>query len=389
MWAVSEFGVAGLSRVVASTSLNFDVSVFEIVSPLVVGGCVDVVPDVLALGESGVDAGAVSLISGVPSALSQVVSQGGVSVTADTVVLAGEALSARAAREIAAATSCRRMANIYGPTEATVYAAAWYRDAAALDGDQAPPIGRPIANTQVFVLDGGLRPLPVGVPGELYIAGGGLARGYLRRAGLTAERFVANPFGAPGSRMYRTGDIVRWNAAGELEYLGRVDYQVKIRGFRIELGEIETTLTTLPTVSQAAVIVRDDRLIAYLTGNPDTAEVRAQLTQALPDYMVPAALVTLDTLPLTANGKLDRKALPEPEFTAAAQSRAPRTPQEEILCGLFADILGLSSAGNGVGIDDSFFDLGGHSLLATRLVSRIRTALDAELSVRQLFEAPT
>ncbi|MEW2181705.1 condensation domain-containing protein, partial [Streptomyces sp. NPDC005406] len=177
----------------------------------------------------------------------------------------------------------------------------------------------------------------------------------------------------------------RWNHNGDLEYLRRADDQVKIRGHRIELGEIESVLTALDGIGQAAVIVRDDRLIAYLVGTTDTTTARTHAANALPDYMVPAAFVILDALPLTANGKLDRKALPDPEFTAVAQSRAPRTPQEEILCGLFADILGLER----VGIDDSFFDLGGHSLLATRLVSRIRTALDAELSVRQLFETPT
>ncbi|MGH3933513.1 MAG: amino acid adenylation domain-containing protein, partial [Pseudonocardiaceae bacterium] len=396
MWAVSEFGVAGLSRVVASTSLNFDVSVFEIVSPLVVGGCVDVVPDVLALGESGVDAGAVSLISGVPSALSQVVSQGGVSVTADTVVLAGEALSARAAREIAAATSCRRMANIYGPTEATVYAAAWYRDAAALDGDQAPPIGRPIANTQVFVLDGGLRPLPVGVPGELYIAGGGLARGYLRRAGLTAERFVANPFGAPGSRMYRTGDIVRWNAAGELEYLGRVDYQVKIRGFRIELGEIETVLAEHPDIAEVVVVARQDgdshqRLVAYLVPAgpvaPGSAQLRSWLKRSVPDYLVPSVFVVLDALPLNPNGKLDRRALPAPEGDGGSRAGyvAPRTEVEVVVAGVWGEVLGVER----VGAQDNFFELGGDSILSIRVASRLRAVFGVDLSPRAVFTHST
>ncbi|MGH3788279.1 MAG: amino acid adenylation domain-containing protein, partial [Pseudonocardiaceae bacterium] len=325
MWAASKFGAAGLARVVAATSLNFDVSVFELVSPLVTGGSIEVVRDVVALGEVGPRAG--SLICAVPSALSQVVSQGSASVTANTVVLAGEALSARTAREIAAATSCRRIANIYGPTEATVYAAAWYRDADALDGDQAPPIGRPISNTQVYVLDGGLRPVPVGVPGELYLAGRGLARGYWDRPGLTAQRFVANPFGAPGSRMYQTGDVVRWNATGELEYLGRVDHQVKIRGFRVELGEIEATLAGHPDVSEVVVTALAEnnssgslRLVGYVVPAGDVVlnsmDLRSWLARTLPDYMVPAVFVVLDGLPLGPTGKVDRRALPAPEWGA-------------------------------------------------------------------------
>jgi amino acid adenylation domain-containing protein len=311
-WAAGEFGVSGLSRVLASTSLTFDVSVFEIVCPLLVGGSIELVRDVLALGESGQRVA--SLISGVPSALSSGLAHGAGRVQADTVVLAGEALPARAAREIQAATSCRRIANIYGPTEACVYATAWYRE-----GDtpieQSPPIGAPITNTRVFVLDARLRPVPVGITGELYIAGAGLARGYLHRPGLTASRFLANPFGAPGERMYRSGDLVRWSPAGELEYLGRVDDQVKIRGFRIELGEIEAALATHPEISEVVVVAREDqpgtkRLIAYLVpagqDAPSSAELRDHLAQALPDYMVPALFVTLDELPLGATGKLDR-----------------------------------------------------------------------------------
>ncbi|MFD3716976.1 condensation domain-containing protein, partial [Streptomyces sp. NPDC058677] len=190
----------------------------------------------------------------------------------------------------------------------------------------------------------------------------------------------------PGTRMYRTGDVARWTGNGDLEYLRRADDQVKLRGFRIELGEIETLLRTQPAVAQAAVIVRDDRLIAYTTGTPvSPQDLRAHLAQTLPDYMLPSVFVSLDALPLTANGKLDRKALPTPDPETGTTGRAPRTAQEEILCGLFADVLGLGR----VGIDDSFFDLGGHSLLATRLVSRIRTTLGAELSVRTLFETPS
>ncbi|HJT04195.1 MAG TPA: amino acid adenylation domain-containing protein, partial [Pseudonocardiaceae bacterium] len=315
-WAAAEFSASGLSRVVASTSLSFDVSVFEIFGPLGTGGCIELVRDVLALGEPGAGDRVASVVSGVPSALSQGLSHGGGEVQADTVVLAGEALPARVARQIQTATHCRRIANIYGPTEATVYATAWYSE---LPVDQAPPIGRPIANTQVYVLDHRLRPVPVGVTGELYLAGEGLARGYLRRPGLTATRFVANPYGDAGQRMYRTGDLVRWSTAGQLEYLGRVDEQVKVRGFRIELGEIETVLATQPGIAEVVVSARHDqlgttRLVAYLVptgeGPPTTAQLRAHLGASLPDYMIPAAFTALDTLPLTPNGKLDRRALP-------------------------------------------------------------------------------
>ncbi|GGW03189.1 hypothetical protein GCM10010230_37770 [Streptomyces narbonensis] len=312
--------------------------------------------------------------------------------------------------------------NLYGPTEYTIN---------TLGGSTADSptstVGVPIRNTRAHVLDTMLRPVPPGCPGELYIAGTGLARGYHDRAGLTAERFVADPFGEPGERMYRTGDLVRQRPDGLLDFLGRTDDQVKIRGYRIELGEIATALSAHPEVAHAAVVVHETagtkRLVGYVvreesagpatsaasagaadsaaSGDPDSTDstdsadetfgrrLREHLKAGLPDYMVPSALVTVATLPLTVNGKLDVKALPAPDIAGmgSGETRAPRTPQEETLCALFAEVLGLAEGS--VGIDGDFFDLGGHSLLATRLVSRARTALDAELAIRDLFEAPT
>ncbi|MGW2130386.1 amino acid adenylation domain-containing protein [Streptomyces coelicoflavus] len=390
-WAADEFGAAGMSHVVASTSLNFDVSVFEMFGPLLSGGAVEVMRDVLELGDTAHTGRSVSLISGVPSAVAQLVGDGGPLVAAREVVLAGEAVSARDAGAVVRAVGAERFANIYGPTEATVYAAAWYsRD--EITG--VPPIGAPIRNTRLYVLDRALQPVPVGVAGELYIAGPGLARGYHRRAGLSAERFVADPHGAAGTRMYRTGDLVRWSADGNLDYLGRTDFQVKVRGFRIEPGEIEAVVRGHAGVARTAVLVREDRpgdrrLVAYVVPaaghTVDRARLRAHVAAALPEYMVPSAFVALDALPLNPSGKLDRAALPAPEYGPARPGRAPRTPHEVILCGLFAEVLGLPE----VFIDDDFFVLGGHSLLATRLAGRIRATLGEELTIRQFFETPT
>ena len=256
-----------------------------------------------------------------------------------------------------------------------------------------PTIGRPIWNTQAYVLDGGLQPVPPGVIGELYVAGTGLARGYHDQPAQTAERFVACPFGPPGQRMYRTGDQVRWTAGGELDYQGRVDLQVKIRGFRVELGEIEAVLAGHPAVGQVVVAAREDRpehrsLVAYVVPAPgqvaDPAQLRAYAARALPDYLLPSAYVPMAALPLTPNGKLDRRALPAPDYSAGG-GRDPRTPVEDVLCGVFAEVLGLPR----VGVDESFFALGGHSLTATRLVSRVRAVLGVEVPVRSLFESPT
>ena len=308
------------------------------------------------------------------------------------VIVGGEALSTATVRLalLAPASAGHAVVNGYGPTETTMVATHHAMKWPQVDrGSEPCPIGRPIWNTQVYVLDDNLQPVPVGVAGELYIGGSGLARGYLHRPGLTSERFVAHPFGEPGSRLYRTGDRVRWLAEGELDFLGRADAQVKIRGFRIELGEIEAGLLQQPGVVQAAVVVREERagsrqLVGYVVAGAghslDTAVLRRSLAERLPDYMVPAAIVVIDALPLTPNGKLDRKALPAPDY-AAAVSRAPRTAREEILAGLFAQVLGLER----VGIDASFFDLGGDSISSIQLVSRARKA-GLVLAPRQVFQ---
>ena len=246
------------------------------------------------------------------------------------------------------------------------------------------------AGAALFVLDGWLRPVPAGVVGELYVAGAGVGVGYVGRAGLTGSRFVACPFGGPGTRMYRTGDLVCWGADGQLQYLGRADEQVKIRGYRIELGEVQAALTGLDGVEQAVVIAREDRpgdkrLVGYVTGTADPAEIRTQLAERLPAYMVPAAVVVIDALPMTVNGKLDTRALPAPEYQDADRYRAPASAVEEILAGIYAQVLGVDR----VGVDDSFFDLGGDSLSAMRLIAAVNTSLDADLAVHTVFEAPT
>ncbi|HEX6911521.1 MAG TPA: amino acid adenylation domain-containing protein, partial [Longimicrobium sp.] len=314
-----------------------------------------------------------------------------------TLLFGGEAVDPGAVRTVLAAGGPERLLHVYGPTENTTFST-WHRVDAVPAGAQTVPIGRALAHSTAFVLDRAGRPVPAGVAGELFVGGDGLARGYLGRPALTAERFVPDPFAStPGARMYRTGDRVRWveegsaSRTGVLEYLGRFDEQVKIRGFRIEPGEVESVLAAHPDVREARVVVREDapgekRLVAYVAGGMDVDALRAHLRRTLPEHMVPAAVVRMDALPISPNGKVDRRALPVPDLASAEDAHlAPRTPAEEVLAGIWAEVLGVAR----VGAADDFFVLGGHSLLATRLVSRIRSVFAVELPLRAVFEDPT
>ncbi|MGW3957064.1 amino acid adenylation domain-containing protein, partial [Streptomyces sp. NPDC004752] len=384
------FPMTGADRVLGVTTVAFDIAVLEFYLPLMTGAGLLLAPRETVIDPARLaalaTAGGATLVQATPSLWQALTAERPEALRGLRMLVGGEALAPTLADTMGALGS--RVTNLYGPTETTV----WSTATAVPDGSVLPSIGSPIWNTRVYVLDERLRPSE---EGELYIAGEGLARGYRNRPDLTAERFVADPFGTPGERMYRTGDLARRRPDGAVDYLGRVDHQVKVRGFRIELGEIESVLAQHPSVAQATVVAREDvpgspLLAAYLVPAPGALcpaadELREVAARSLPDYMVPAAFVALDSFPLTPNGKLDRRALPAPDFAATASGRAPRTPQEEQLAGLFADVLAVPS----VGIDDGFFHLGGHSLLATRLVSRIRATLGVELQVRTVFEAPT
>ncbi|MEU1127860.1 amino acid adenylation domain-containing protein, partial [Streptomyces sp. NPDC005899] len=388
-------GVTGLAqvtravpgaRMLAGTSVNFDVSVFEIFTTLCTGGTVEIVRDVLELAERGDWSGGV--ISSVPSAFAELIGRITGKVRADTVVFAGEALSAALVRQVREAMPGARVVNGYGQSE-SFYASAFALDAdTPWDRTDSAPVGEPLGNMRAYVLGPGLAPVPPGVVGELYVAGA-IGRGYHHRPGLTAERFVADPFGPAGERMYRTGDLARWNTDGVLEYAGRDDAQVKIRGFRVEPGEVEAVLATHPDVGRTVALADGGRLLAYVVPCRadvvlDAAELRRFVSDRLPAYLVPAAVVPLGRLPLMPNGKLDRAALPAPDF-AADTYRAPGTADEQRLAAMVAEVLGVER----VGVDDSFFDLGGHSLTAAQLAGRIAEEFGRELPIRLVFQHPT
>ncbi|WP_344486870.1 amino acid adenylation domain-containing protein, partial [Streptomyces amakusaensis] len=396
----SSWSEAARGRVLLHSPHTFDASTFELWVPLVHGGCVVVAPPGLVDGE------ALAGLVGVHGVTGMFMSSGLFGVLAEEspgalagvsdVLTGGDVMAAGAVAAVRGACPGLTVRHVYGPTETTVIVTVHTVEPGGVAAEVLP-IGRPMDNTKLFVLDEFLRPVPVGVNGELYVSGAGLARGYGGRPGLTAERFVASPFEV-GVRMYRTGDLVRWTPDGEVVFAGRADAQVKIRGFRVEPGEIEAVLAGHESVGQVAVVVREDRpgdkrLVAYVVpagtagvSAVDAVVLREFVGERLPEFMVPAAVVVLGSLPLTVNGKLDRGVLPVPEFAGGtAGGRGPATPVEEVLCGLFGEVLGLDR----VGAEVSFFELGGDSLLAMRLIARVRSVLDTEVSIRDLFTAAT
>src|SRR5215472_16703394 len=393
-WAREAFEPGELAGVLFSTSMCFDLSVFEMFAPLSMGGCVILGENALYLPTLAAK-DEVTLINTVPSAINELVRVGGVPDSVRTINLAGEALTETLVEQIYANTKVERVYNLYGPTEDTTYSTYTLVPRCA-----SVTVGRPIANSQAYILDRHLHPVPVGVPGELYLAGEGLARGYYGRPDLTAERFVPNVFSSePAARMYRTGDLCRYGQDSNIEYLGRIDHQIKLRGFRIELGEIEAVLLANSAVRQCVVVAREDfpgdkRLVAYVVpqdGIPKDGDLIGQLqtriSEKLPEFMMPSAFVVLAVMPLSPNGKINRAALPAPEFTRdeAEVFVAPRNAVEQKLVEIWSQVLRLPQ----ISVHDNFFRLGGHSLLATQVVSRVRQWAHVELPLRAMFEAPT
>jgi amino acid adenylation domain-containing protein/non-ribosomal peptide synthase protein (TIGR01720 family) len=387
-WAHEAFGVAALSRTLASTSVSFDLSVFELFAPLTCGGAVVLAEDALELPQLG-EAAAVTLVNTVPSAMAELVRGGTPLPTSVRVVaLAGEALGQQLSDRLYE-TGVSQVWNLYGPTEDTTYSTA-----ALCRAGERPPIGMPVAGGRAYVLDAWLMPVPEGAAGELYLGGAGLARGYLRRASLTAERFVPDPYGGTGARMYRTGDVAKWGSGG-LEYLGRSDQQVKVRGYRIELGEVEAALRRQSGVRECAVVAREGAsgglaLVAYVVAEagawPEAGELRREMSATLPGYMIPAAFVMLDEMPLTPNGKVDRRALPSPDRAQLDLEHAyapPTTDSERTLAEIWAEVLSVGQ----VGRLDNFFSLGGDSLTATQMISRVRASFGIDLKLRTFFAA--
>jgi amino acid adenylation domain-containing protein len=390
-WAQQAFTKEELAGVLLSTSICFDLSVFEMFVPLSVGGKVIVADNALFL-PSLPARDEVTLINTVPSAMAELLRAEGVPQSVKTVNLAGEALPETLVEQIYAGTKAEKVYNLYGPTEDTTYSTY-----TLVPHGSKVTVGRPIANSQAYILNGEREPVPIGVPGELYLAGDGLARGYYGRPDLTGERFVPNPFASKAdARMYRTGDLARFLPNGEIDYLGRIDHQVKLRGFRIELGEIESVLLEHPQVDRTVVVVREDRpgdkrLVGYVVPRSgsviDIAAVRSHLEHRLPGYMIPGAIVTLNSLPMTDNGKVNRRALPQPDWSRAetVTKTAPSDPLELTLLRVWERVLGVSA----IGVDDNFFDLGGHSLLAVRLLSEVERVVGRKIPLASLFRGAT
>ncbi|HSU16596.1 non-ribosomal peptide synthetase [Longimicrobium sp.] len=396
-WSLGDLALDEADRVLQVAPATFDASVWELLAPLLAGGRLVLArhdgerdPQYLAQTLRSQE---ITVLPLVPSLLRALLEEPefGRCTSLRYVVCGGEALPGELCRRLSELLPQARLVNLYGPSECCVDACV-HRCAEDDVHAAVVPIGRPVPNTRSFVLDAGLRPVPVGVPGELCIGGAQVGRGYVGRPGLTAERFVPDPFcTSPGARLYRSGDRVRWRSGGTLEFLGREDAQVKVRGFRVEAGEVEAALRRHPDVRECAVVAREDaaggrRLVAYVEGEADGAVLRAHLRRSLPEYMIPGAFVVLGRLPLTPSGKLDRKALPDPgDVPATRRHVPPRTPAEEGVAAIWAEVLGRGP----VGVDDDFFELGGHSLLAARVVSRVRARFGVGLTVRALFEAPT
>lgn len=389
-WAARVYSPEEVSGVLFSTSVCFDLSIFEMFVPLSLGGTVIIVPNALGVLEAK-PRKSVTLINTVPSAATELLRVEGMPSTVRTINLAGEPLQTDLVDRLYSTGNITKVYDLYGPTEDTTYSTFTLREKGA-----PGTIGRPLENKKAYVLDSRQRLCPVGTPGEICLAGIGTARGYFGQPELTDEKFVPNPF-IPGGKMYRTADLGRFRPDGNLEYLGRLDHQVKIRGFRIELGEIESVLRRHPHIREVVVMAREDspgekRLVAYLVlaaaQQPTVNELREFLRQSLPDYMVPAAWVTLEKLPLNPNGKIDRKALPKPDGMklAAAQNHVPaQSPTEQLMVDIWRDLLRVPN----VGVEDNFFELGGDSLLATSAFARMNRAFSMELPLREIFERPT
>jgi len=389
-------GLAEADTILATTRLSFDIAVLELLLPLIVGARLivaedEVVADGSRLSQMLATCGA-TVMQATPATWRMLIEAGWRGQRGLKILCGGEALSGHLADQLLKRGA--ELWNLYGPTETTV----WSSIARVYQGDVVPVIGGAINNTQLYVLDQNFCLAPIGVPGELYIGGLGLAHGYLNRPDLTAEKFIPHPFShTSGARLYRTGDVARVLPDGNVEFVGRLDHQVKLRGFRIELGEVESVLNEHPSIRESVVILGEDiagdkRLIAYLVAEPSvelaSSELRHVLREKLPDFMIPSVFVNLDKMPLTPNGKVDRQALPAPEGKLLKQGTnyvIPRTPLEKSLADIWSEILGLER----VGVEDNFFDLGGHSLTATRVISQIRERLYMEIPLRELFNFPT
>ncbi|ALF53778.1 PscJ [Nostoc piscinale CENA21] len=389
-WADKTFSREARAGVLASTSICFDLSVFEMFVPLCCGGKIILIENALYISNLPASCG-VTLINTVPSVIAQLLQTDNIPASVQTVNIAGEPLQNQLVQKLYQQAQIKQVFNLYGPSEDTTYSTfAWIQKGA----NSTPPIGKPIHNTQTYLLDENLQPVPVGVPGMLYLGGAGLARGYLNKVELTAEKFIPNPYGnIPGERLYKTGDLARYLPNGEIEYIGRIDNQVKIRGFRIELGEIEALIIQHPGVEAAVVTVVDaQQIVAYVVLNseppPTIAELRGFLEAKLPNYMIPAAFVTLEALPLTPNGKVDRKALPTPDTThpeLTAVYQPPQTELEQTIADVWQAVLNVER----VGIHDNFFELGGHSLLLIQVHSQLQKILQKDFLLVEMFQYPT